>query len=152
MIDGWPQFSDAVVSYDFHKKLAYHYIKQSQQNVMMSFGEPLDWSIRLYCANDTFDEQIVDYEAYDGVCGDKLMCGRVVVPENSTVGVNTLDLSWSEKKLIIIKWSANGVKGVNHYIHGSPAFSLEQMKEWVKIIAKEIGSKELDETLSLTLK
>lgn len=33
MIDGWPQFSDSVVSYDFRKKLAYYYIKACQQKV-----------------------------------------------------------------------------------------------------------------------
>ncbi|MDR1174162.1 MAG: hypothetical protein LBK83_01660, partial [Treponema sp.] len=30
LIDGWPQFSDAVVDYYYNKKLAYYYLRQSQ--------------------------------------------------------------------------------------------------------------------------
>lgn len=35
LLDGWPQISDAIVDYYYVKKLAYHYIKRSQdrQNV-----------------------------------------------------------------------------------------------------------------------
>lgn len=73
------------------------------------------------------------------------------MPENQTIQANLLNLSWSEQRLLIIKWTANGVKGVNHYIHGSPAFSLETMKRWVKIIAKEIDSEDLNYTLSQIL-
>ncbi len=151
LIDGWPQFSDAVVSYDFHKKLAYHYIKQSQQNVMLSFDEPNGWAVRLYIANDSLEEQAVFYEVFDGDTKEKLISGGAKVPENQTIQANLLNLSWSEQRLLIIKWTANGVKGVNHYIHGSPAFSLETMKRWVKIIAKEIDSEDLNYTLSQIL-
>ena len=40
LIDGWPQISDAVVDYYGVKKLAYHYIKRSQQTVCLMFDEP----------------------------------------------------------------------------------------------------------------
>ncbi len=40
LIDGWPQVSDAVVDYGYTKKLAYHYIKRTQQPVLFAFDEP----------------------------------------------------------------------------------------------------------------
>ena len=40
VIDGWPQFSDAIVDYYFGKKLAYHYIRRVQRPVCVIVGEP----------------------------------------------------------------------------------------------------------------
>ena len=40
LIDGWPQFSDAVVDYYFRKKLAFHYIRRAQQPVLLCMREP----------------------------------------------------------------------------------------------------------------
>ena len=39
LIDGWPQFSDAVVDYNFHKKLAFFYLRQSQKPFILTFSE-----------------------------------------------------------------------------------------------------------------
>ena len=103
MIDGWPQFSDAVVSWDYHKKLAYYYIRQSQQNVMLSFDEPRDWSIRLYAANDTFEEQDITYRVTDGDSGDILLRGQSRVAANSTKGLAGMNVYWSEKRLLLIE-------------------------------------------------
>ncbi len=148
MIDGWPQFSDAVVSWDYHKKLAYYYIRQSQQNVMLSFDEPQSWSIRLYAANDTFDTQQITYRVTDGETGEILLKDIASVPANSTKGINSIPAAWSERRLFLIEWEANGERGVNHYIHGTPPFLPEQMKHWVKIITEHIDKDDMRETIS----
>jgi beta-mannosidase len=41
LLDGWPQFSDAVVDYYFGKKLAYHYIRRAQCAVCVFISDPL---------------------------------------------------------------------------------------------------------------
>ena len=43
MLDCWPQISDAVVDYYFHKKLAFYYIGRVQQPVCMVCAEPENW-------------------------------------------------------------------------------------------------------------
>ncbi|MCL2299641.1 MAG: glycoside hydrolase family 2, partial [Firmicutes bacterium] len=53
MLDGWPQFSDAVVDWYFGKKLAYHYIKRSQAHLCLLLAEPQGWQLRLLACNDT---------------------------------------------------------------------------------------------------
>ena len=40
VMDGWPQFSDAIVDYYFNKKLAYYYIRRVQQPVCVMVDEP----------------------------------------------------------------------------------------------------------------
>ena len=53
MLDCWPQISDAVVDYYFTKKLAYDYIKNSQQPLCLMFDEPNEENrITLYAANE----------------------------------------------------------------------------------------------------
>ena len=41
LLDGWPQFSDAVVDYYFGKKLAYHYIRRVQRPVCVFMSDSL---------------------------------------------------------------------------------------------------------------
>ena len=63
-----------------------------------------------------------------------------------------MNVSWSEKRLLLIEWEANGVRGVNHYVHGTPAFALDDMKRWVKKIAGLIGKDDMYETVSRIIK
>lgn len=142
LIDGWEQFSDAVVSYDGFKKLAYYYIRQSSENVMLSFGEPRDWNIRLFASNDTLFPAKVVYRVYDADDMSLRLEGKLTVPENSTVGVAMLRISHAEKKLYLIEWEQDGVRYTNHYILGYPAFGLEQMKKWVGRIAEFSGKED----------
>jgi hypothetical protein len=128
------------------------YAYRIQQNVMLSFDEPRDWSIRLYAANDTFEEQDITYRVTDCDSGDILLRGQSRVAANSTKGLAGMNVSWSEKRLLLIEWEANGVRGVNHYVHGTPAFALDDMKRWVKTIAGLIGKDDMYETVSRIIK
>lgn len=53
LLDGWPQVSDAVVDYYYTKKLAYHFIRRSQQPVCLMLSEPDATGVyTLYGVND----------------------------------------------------------------------------------------------------
>ena len=41
-MDGWPQFSDAVVDYYFARKLAYYFIQRSQEPLCLVLQEPAE--------------------------------------------------------------------------------------------------------------
>jgi beta-mannosidase len=53
LMDGWPQFSDAVVDYYFCKKLAYHFIRRSQMPLILTLREPKNWRQEIVACNDT---------------------------------------------------------------------------------------------------
>jgi len=135
MIDGWPQFSDAVVSYDFIKKLAYHYIKRSQQDVCLMFAEPESWHILLMAANDTLSPASGTYRVWDGDTGATLLEGSFDAPANQTNQICKLRISHSDHRLLLIEWTVNGVRGVNHYCLGKPPFDLHQYRGWLEKIA-----------------
>ena len=132
LIDGWEQFSDAVVSYDGYKRLAYYYIRQSSENVMLSFGEPRDWNIRLFASNDTLFPAKVVYRVYDADDMSSRLEGKLTRTRRTQRSESLCCASRTPRRsLDLIEWEQDGVRYTNHYILGYPAFGLEQMKKWV---------------------
>ncbi|HML49561.1 MAG TPA: hypothetical protein PKE04_22725, partial [Clostridia bacterium] len=140
VIDGWPQFSDAVVSYDFIKKLAYHYIKRSQQHICMMMAEPESWHVRLMVGNDTRTACAGSYRVWDGDTGETLSEGAFKSPANATAEVDRIRISHGDQRLMLIEWTVNGVRSVNHYVLGTPPLSFERYKNWLYRIAELDGA------------
>lgn len=112
LIDGWPQISDAVVDWYGTKKLAYSYIKRSQQPFCMMFDEPVEGVIRLMAANDTQSEVRVRYTVTDLTTGMITLEGECAVSAN---GLATADeLSEVPGAFYLIEWSGDRT-GRNHY-------------------------------------
>ena len=135
IIDGWPQFSDAVVSYDFIKKLAYYYIKRSQRPLCLMISEPESWRVNLIAGNDTLSAFEGDCRVWDGDTGEVLYAGPFEAPANSSAVVSPIRVSHGDHRLFLIEWTANGARGVNHYVLGKPPFSFARYKNWLQKIA-----------------
>ncbi|MCL2815063.1 MAG: hypothetical protein FWD23_10735 [Oscillospiraceae bacterium] len=135
MIDGWPQFSDAVVDYYFNKKLAYYYIKRAQNPVCIMIAEPENWHCEVKISNDTLHACSGNYRLWDGETGETIADGGFYSPPNSTVPIGRIRVSHGEKRLIIIEWETDGKKSCNHYVLGHVPIELERYKKWLKIIA-----------------
>jgi beta-mannosidase len=107
LIDGWPQFSDAVVDYYFHKKLAYYYLRQSQRPLLLSFAEPENWKLPLYASNLcgtgplSFSWRIRDYES-----GALLLSGRDRAGDQECLPLGFLPYSRGEKRIYLIEWES----------------------------------------------
>lgn len=134
LLDGWPQFSDAVVDYYYEKKLAYYYIKQVQQPVLLAMAEPENWACQLQLVNDTGVPKEVKYRVSDYTAGDSLVLEKT---ETVPAGVTTLfriPYSQGEKKLYVLEWEWDGKTGKNHYLSGNPPFDLEIYRAFLKDI------------------
>ena len=73
VMDGWPQFSDAIVDYYFNKKLAYYYIRRVQQPVCLMVDEPQDWRVRVVVGNDSREDASGHYRVWDADSGETLL-------------------------------------------------------------------------------
>jgi beta-mannosidase len=138
LIDGWPQFSDAVVDYFYCKKLAYHYIKQSQQPLLLTFTEPRDWRLRLAAANNSgktldFAYTVTDYEASETVLTGADSCSDGQVYE-----LGSLPYSQGEKKIYVINWECEGCSGRNHYLSGNPPFELDRYRAFLSDVYRDL--------------
>lgn len=142
LVDGWPQVSDAIVDYYYVKKLAYHYIKRSQQSVCLMFDEPEDGKIRLVGVNDLPEKAEITYRVTkvdetvpmaqapgqgavtDAVAGTIKECtapgpvvlqGRTCIGGDAVASIDLLPIAEGEKVFYLIEWEYKGQSYKNHY-------------------------------------
>lgn len=114
IIDGWPQISDAVVDWYGCKKLAYSYIKRSQQPFCMLCDEPKNGVIELYATNDLQENLTAKFTVENLVTGEKLLTGTCAVEANGIVKV--ADLLDVKGGFYLICWKTEKGEGVNHFV------------------------------------
>lgn len=59
---------------------------------------------------------------------------------NATTEVDRVRISHGDQKLMLIEWTVDGIRSVNHYVLGMPPFSFDRYKGWLKKIADLDGS------------
>ena len=129
IMDGWPQFSDAVVDYYFTKKLSYGVIKRSQFSVCMMISDADGGLPMLFAVNDTKEECTVDYSVYDAGNGRRLMAkGTAAVPEDSSAALEALQPE-TEQTLLIIDYKVGGQEYRNHFLYGKPPFDFKWLAD-----------------------
>lgn len=133
LLDGWPQFSDAIVDYYFEKKLAYYYVKQSQAPFSIIIGELKEGHLPIYVVNDTLEAKCGNFEIIDADTSEVVYKGSYDVSKNTFKNVGKIKADYSEKRMLIIKWD----NGCNHYLSGSVPFDFEKYKKWNEILMKE---------------
>lgn len=136
LIDGWPNVSDAVVDYYFEKKIAYDYIKKSQQPFCIMMDEPAFWNSKIVASNNTLKKTEGRVKVTDGESGEVLFEKEFCVLENCSEALGEIKLYYSEHRLFLIEWETEGNKYFNHYISGKVPLSLEKYKKWLNIIRK----------------
>lgn len=132
LIDGWPQMSDAVVDYYYDKKLAFDYIKRSSRPFIIMLDEMTAWGHEVLCANSTLNTvsgfcRIIDLDTEKTVFESEFSA-----KPNANTSLGKLNCMYSEKGMFLIEWNINGAICRNTYLYGSPAYSLEQYKKWLK--------------------
>lgn len=115
VIDGWPQISDAVVDWFGCKKLAYHYIKRSQQPFCMMCDEPRDGMLTPVAVNDLRRTVTVCYTISAVSDGRSVASGKVTVAPDETVRVAPFPQESGE--VYRIRWSGD-MTGENHFTAG----------------------------------
>lgn len=136
VIDGWPQFSDAIVDYYFSKKLAYHYIKRVQQPVSIIVGEPGPGKyLPVVVSNNTREDAEATYRVWDAQSGETVAAGTCAAPANQNWQVATIRTFASDQRLYLIEWQTGGRRFGSHYLAGQPPFSLERYASWLPAIA-----------------
>lgn len=132
LINGWPQFSTAVVDYYFEKKLAYDFIKRSQRPVCLMLKEPKKKEQELVVSNDTRKDVRVRYRLSDADTGKILAEGEKRATNNSVTILTRIPFRGDEKRFYLIDWEDSFGAGRNHYLSGIPPFDLSGYKRWLR--------------------
>lgn len=115
LLDGCPQFSDAVVDYYFVKKIAYWYIKRAQEKVVLAMDEPREGRISLMGINDFPEAKEVCFTIREMVSGEEIWRGTGVLPPDSSTVLAVLNLQ-EKYGFYLIEWDMDGMKYRNHYV------------------------------------
>jgi beta-mannosidase len=123
-MDGWPQFSDAVVDYYFERKLAYEFIKRAQEPLCLVIREEEDRSLVLVAVNDTREECRVQYCVSDVQSNEVIAAGEAIASADSAVVLSCLPCPGSESGMYRIRWTYAGTTGMNHFLYGRTTHDL----------------------------
>jgi beta-mannosidase len=130
VMDGWPQFSDAVVDYYFNRKLAYQYIKTSQQDVCVMLAEPDSWKQNIVLSNDTHLDRSIQCRIQDIDTGEILFDERIKAHADRATVIGQIPYLRNRQRFYLISWQGD-VSGYNHYLAGQPPFDLAAYRTWL---------------------
>ncbi len=130
LMDGWPQFSDAVVDYYFEKKLAYGFIKNVQKDVCVSLTEPDGWQQLVVLLNDTPRDAFLQVRVTDIDTLECVFSGAGVARADASTPIGAIDYPRNRQRMLQITWTGEAA-GENHYLSGEPPFSLSDYRRWV---------------------
>jgi len=132
LLDGWPQFSDAVVDYYGKEKLAYKNICRSQAPVLCMIAPDMDGNFTLFGINDSPRDVRIDLRVEDGDTKETFFNGQVCIPKDGKMRIATLQF-FSKKRLIMLHWTGDAT-GKNHFISGYPEYDFETFSHWYDLI------------------
>lgn len=140
IMDGWAQLSDALADYYFRKKLAFYYLKRTHGSVTVMIGEAEN-VLHVIAVNDSLTEKKGQYKITDADTGACILQDFFTIEKNGKTECGTFPRPAKGNHLFLIEWEANGHKGCNHYLYGSPFFSFQHYKEkWLPAIAALDGA------------
>lgn len=118
LLDGWPQISDAVVDYYFTKKLAYDFIKNSQQPLCLMFDEPDgNNKINLFVANEIPQDKTFSYKV-TRINDNMVVCsGEATVNASGILQLDAVTVDPDKKEMFLIEWEYDGNTGYNHFVN-----------------------------------
>ena len=129
LVDGWPQFSDAVVDYYYVKKAAYSFIKRSQEPICLMMTEAENGMHTLVGANEFLGEKNITYKVTD------VTEGKVVCEDSAALSSNGLDnlaaipFDNSKNHFYFIEWTVEGKAYKNHYVSGTVPYDYKKYVE-----------------------
>jgi len=139
IMDNWPQFSDAVADYYFFRKLAYFFIRRSQQPLCLMMDDHDD-RLALYAVSELQQDACLRCRVTD------VQSGRVVFESDVRAKADASTQLWNVQDdgghhFYLIEWeSADGLSGRNHYLQGAAPYDFE----WYYSCLKKVGFDEFE--------
>ena len=139
LLDAWPQFSDIMVDYYFRKKLAFEFIRNAQQPVLVLCGEPENWGHRLVVYNETLRSLTGKCSVTDADTGEILLTIGFEVSPSSYREIGFLRSPRSLHRIFLIEWETENGPGFNFYTTGYPPFSVGIYHRTLPVIRKRMA-------------
>lgn len=126
IMDCWPQISDAVVDYYYCRKLAYFYIRRSQQSVCL-MADDHSGKLVLYGVNDELTDRKIQWRVVDIDTDKIILSGNTVLRAEESTPLTDITLPNKKCKFLKLIWNENNMEEdhTNHYLFGEPPYDYE---------------------------
>ena len=128
--DGWPLLSAAVCDYYGGKKLAFSYLKTSHQDVLCLIDDTAEGRV-LKVDNCTLTPVEGEVKVSDVASGRTLWKGGFRAEANTATAIAPVDPG-AGQGVLLIEYTVDGVRRVNHYLYGEPPFRLADYRKWIR--------------------
>ena len=132
LIDGWPQFSDAVTDYYYARKLAYYVTKRSQQPICLMFREPENGKLELVGANEYLEDVNISYRVTELKTGVTVAAGTTVLAQNSAQTIAYVDHLPEGMHFYVMEWESAKHSGRNYYVCAPAPYSFDEYYGFMK--------------------
>lgn len=131
MVDGWPQFSEAMVDCYFRRKLSFHYVKNSYADFVVTGDDPINGELKLIAINDTLEQQSGIVTVRDVDSNEMIASQEFRIEPNSRDVCGIVPFVKNIQAMYLLDWKLNsGVSGNNHILLGDAPFDYSQYKYW----------------------
>lgn len=138
LMDMWPMaFNYSVIDSDFNRKLAWYWIRQSQQAVaLMGVRVEMGGELAIYAVNDTLKPAEIAYtvRAVDQAGNTRPIASGWWKQAPNAVQLIHRIAEPDEPQLWLIEWEHNGQCGMNHVFTGATPFPA--LRTWIGAIGK----------------
>ena len=134
LLDGWPQFSEALVDFYFDKKPGFTTVSRSYEPLLVTVFENNDSQYQINVINDTLKAQNVKCKVYDIDSKQGYFDGEISVDKNSSVKGAIFNDIYFEQKCLVIEFEYDGKKCINHFITGYPIYKKDDFVRWYKLL------------------
>jgi beta-mannosidase len=132
LIDGWPQFSDAVTDYYYARKLAYYVTKRSQQPICLMFREPENGKLELVGANEYLEDVNISYRVRELKTGATVAAGTTLLAKNSAQTIAYVDHLPEGMHFYVMEWESAKHSGRNYYVCAPVPYSFDEYYGFMK--------------------
>ncbi len=126
LLDGWPQTSEALADYYFDRKLAFTYVRRSQEPLCLMLREPRDGKLEIVIANEFLTEKQAHFRVIDLKTDECLAEGNTAVAANDLSVVGAIDFVPQGNRYYLLELDCEGVHRINHYVSGGIPFAAEE--------------------------
>ncbi len=126
LLDGWPQFSDAVVDYYYARKLAYHVIRRSSAPLCLMFREPKDGILTLIGANETREDATITWRVTDLADGWTTQGTATLTANLATVVCSVPAPRDNALHFFLMEWQTESARGKNYYVAGKVPYRFDE--------------------------
>jgi len=114
------------------RKLAYSFIKRSQEPLCLVLQEPQNWRQALVACSDLRCDLPLEYTVRDVDSGELLIQGRGVARADAVTVLGQIPFSMGARRFYLLAWQSDFGPGRNHYLAGNPPFELAQYRGWLE--------------------